>query len=316
MGKLVCFLIAAYNEEKYIFDCINSCLMQSYENIQVCIVDDGSTDNTWNIISKFANDPRVRSERFLVNKGKVPAFNAAFALSDSDYFCLMGADDTAPPDRVDLSLNALHNNNANLVYGDYVVCDSRMQVISRKNAKLSVSMDSIIFNNVIPGGTVLFDKSVAAAAFPIPGNLRFEDWWIAFVAVHRFAVVPVGAVLLNYRMHDSNDSISNSSESLKLKDYRRHSAYYDQFLAYFEKVTPTKEIDTFKKIVADSKLFKDLYITKNLLSRLNKSREYISISGLPKTKQGWFAIMFIAPFGYRVFDFVYKVIQRIRASNL
>ena len=84
---LVSFIIAAYNEESYIEECITSCINQTYSNVEICITDDGSTDNTWNIINKYySNNPakNLKIDRFHKNKGKIAAFNNSFAMSSGD----------------------------------------------------------------------------------------------------------------------------------------------------------------------------------------------------------------------------------------
>jgi len=65
---LVSFIIPAYNEEKFIVECIESCLKQTYENVEVCITDDGSRDHTRKVLlENFRNKNRQRVEFFYLS---------------------------------------------------------------------------------------------------------------------------------------------------------------------------------------------------------------------------------------------------------
>ena len=82
--ELVSFLMPAYNAEKYIGEAIESCLNQTYENIEICIVNDGSTDQTGAIIEEYAREFRyIHFFSFPENKGKISAFNKTGSLSFS-----------------------------------------------------------------------------------------------------------------------------------------------------------------------------------------------------------------------------------------
>jgi hypothetical protein len=80
---LVSFLIAAFNEERFVVACVASCLDQTYTPVEVCVTDDGSTDGTWDILqAAFGQDPRVKLARLEENKGKVHAFNRSFEMAN------------------------------------------------------------------------------------------------------------------------------------------------------------------------------------------------------------------------------------------
>lgn len=88
-------MIPAYNAEQYIGECIESILNQTYKNIIIAIVNDGSTDNTWNIIQKYViNTPSVIRGINSVNQGVMQArFTGITHLNDCDYLMFVDADD-------------------------------------------------------------------------------------------------------------------------------------------------------------------------------------------------------------------------------
>lgn len=297
----VSFLIAAFNEEDYLLECVQSCLNQEDVAIEVCIVDDGSADRTRQIIEELSiQDSRVKYTIFPVNKGKVSAFNEAYALASGEYLALVGADDVNAIRRAKISIEKIRAEAVELVYSDYFVCDERLQVVRREEVSSSVTLEQLCFNNKISGGTVLFDRSVAASIFPIPSGLKFEDWWIAFVAISRFKVAHIKEPLLFYRHHGLNDSISKNFYKSKSKDFQRHFRYYDAFNEYCKK-NDLKDAFLISSL-QESEFFKRLYVAGNLYERVRISLSHLKSHGFPKTRYGWFALLLVSIFGPIVFD--------------
>lgn len=311
----VSFLIAAYNEEEYIRECIESCLSQEEVDVEVCVVDDGSKDQTSRILGDLAAiDSRVRFMCFEKNRGKVAAFNAAYEMASGEFIALVGADDVNAMNRAALSVREIKATGANLVYADYYVCDDKLAVLGRKFCSPKVSEKQIAFNNKISGGTVLFDHAFARAVFPIPVSLRFEDWWIAFVAVLSFKLVKLNEPVLYYRHHGQNDSVSQGGVTAsKRKDYARHGDYYREFLAYMDRNGVNKP--ELVVVIKESALLKRLYVAKGLAGRLSEVRRFVSEQGVPRSHVGWFAVLGILPFGPAVFNFVFSILGRVRRGG-
>src|SRR6201988_707109 len=87
---LVTILINNYNYSRFLPYAIDSALAQTYRNIEVIVVDDGSTDNSREVLAKYAGRViAVQKE----NGGQPTAFNAGFAASKGDIICFLDADD-------------------------------------------------------------------------------------------------------------------------------------------------------------------------------------------------------------------------------
>ena len=96
---LVSILIPLYNSEKHISETIKSALNQTYKNIEVIIVDDGSTDNSYTIAKRFnSNMVKVYQQK---NRGACAARNLAFKNSTGDYIQYLDADDVLSPDKIE-----------------------------------------------------------------------------------------------------------------------------------------------------------------------------------------------------------------------
>ncbi|MDA3822499.1 MAG: glycosyltransferase family 2 protein, partial [Bacteroidales bacterium] len=98
MKPVASFIVPAYNESQNIKFCIDSLLLQTEANFEVIVIDDGSTDNTFEIV-KSIHDPRIKIFR-QKNRGRVAARNRALQLSKGKYIILQDADDWAEPDRL------------------------------------------------------------------------------------------------------------------------------------------------------------------------------------------------------------------------
>ncbi len=104
--KLVSIIIPAYNASAYIKEAIDSALAQTYENCEVIIVDDGSTDNTKAVVSPFLKDRKVRYI-FQANKGLAGARNTGIRASGGSYIALLDSDDIFLPDKIKEQVAAL-----------------------------------------------------------------------------------------------------------------------------------------------------------------------------------------------------------------
>jgi glycosyltransferase involved in cell wall biosynthesis len=103
-GPLISVMIPAYNAAPYLAEAIESALSQTYEPLEVIVVDDGSDDATLDVAQAFGD--RVRSIR-QARGGNGAARNAAVALAQGQYFAFLDADDRFTPDKLRLQMEAL-----------------------------------------------------------------------------------------------------------------------------------------------------------------------------------------------------------------
>lgn len=210
-------LMAAYNEEKYICEAIDSCLNQTHSDVEVVITNDGSTDDTLPLIKKkYGHLPNVKIHTFIKNEGKVAAFNHCFNNSAGDYVFLMGADDISLPERVSRSLQELQTRNLEFICGDLIkfsddriISKSMMSESFHVNQNSEFYFDSLLRRPKVAGGTIAMKRSLAEKIFPLPEILKHEDWWIPLVAAIHSSVSYIHIPMLKYRIHDNNESETN-----------------------------------------------------------------------------------------------------------
>lgn len=114
----VSIILPTYNGYKYIRQSIDSCLNQTYKNIELIIVDDGSTDKTSEIIKSF-KDNRIKYIKHKKNKGLPHALNTGFANAKGDYLTWTSDDNFYTEKAIEEMLIFLNKSNIDLVYTDY-----------------------------------------------------------------------------------------------------------------------------------------------------------------------------------------------------
>lgn len=211
--------MASYNGAIYIRDQILSILHQLNDNDELIISDNGSLDNTINIIGEI-NDNRIKI--FYCNEmGVVPNFENALKRASGKYIFLSDQDDIWMPGRVLSMMEQLQV--ANLVMSDAIVTnadlvpnDSTLTLFQLIQPSKSITRN--ILKNTFTGCCIAFDKSVLEAALPFPSGLPMHDWWIGLVAGSMGHITLVDRPTLFYRRHGSNSSTLSLPSGNKIFD--------------------------------------------------------------------------------------------------
>lgn len=238
----VSYLIALYNKEDYIEECINSILEEGSEDIEIeiCIVDDGSNDRSLEIVkSNYDSNTHVKIANFNNNMGKNAAYNQAFLMSTGEFICIFGADDIVFPKRTSILLErakllkkSIYGGKVKLIEDkdtkDTILNNVKNNFKESKRVKLDFYENTM--QNTLSGGCGFIYRKHANQIFPIPENLKFEDWWVSYHLLKNDWVVAYTNIVTIYRIHDSNDAASISDKySTTKRDYLRHFEYLNEF---------------------------------------------------------------------------------------
>jgi glycosyltransferase involved in cell wall biosynthesis len=267
-SPLISILISAYNEELYIQECIDSCLNQTYDPIEIILVNDGSTDRTSEIINlNYKNNHKIQIIELENNRGKVNGFNLAFAASQGKYLAIMGADDICYPRRIEISLKHL-SDQYGLVCSDLDKINSSGKIIEKNivhNQHGSLDLEHFSTKNLIEkpkvfGGTLFFTRQLADRLFPLDIHLSHEDWYIPIKASLYTKIGYIDEPLIAYRMH-SNNASSNAEKFFY--DYAkwlylntRNIAYLTKLIELVNKFPIDTDVDEIRFNLARSLLLK------------------------------------------------------------
>jgi glycosyltransferase involved in cell wall biosynthesis len=158
--NLVSIIIPVFNQEKYVFNAINSALTQEYLNIEVVVVDDGSTDRSFKIIKdSFGKKINLIHQK---NLGPSAAINKGIKNSKGEFICLLGGDDLCSPDRVSKQLEKILKDKADIVF-------CRPQIIN----EYGKNEDDTVFENFSNSYT-----TDASAANPVENSKFFKQMFL------------------------------------------------------------------------------------------------------------------------------------------
>ncbi|MCM1312418.1 MAG: glycosyltransferase [Roseburia sp.] len=208
----VSVLIVVHNAEKYISECIESVLSQTYTDFEVIIVDDGSTDHTTEIISKI-KDPRFSI--FYNNHDYISSLNYGIEKTNGIYIARMDADDIMLPTRLEEQVDIMESHM------EVDICCTWVQTfgfcsdnISRGKNRIQVPLAELMIKNMFVHPSAMIKKS-----FLIKNKLKYKEYpfaedyklWVdAALNGGVFWVIP--KILLNYRISNNQVSYKNFQE--------------------------------------------------------------------------------------------------------
>jgi hypothetical protein len=218
----VSIAISSYNYERFVGQTIESALAQTHPNVEVIVVDDGSTDGSWDVIQRHAS--RVTALR-TENRGQGSAYNLAFERCTGEWVLFLDSDDMLHPDTIERCLAAATDDTAMVTF--------RLRLIDAQSEPLGSTMPYTMHSGDVTGiirrfGTFagppscgnFYRRSAIAPYFPVP----IERWrgsvdTVPYVAApFHGCVTSLPEALASYRLHRAGSArmglMGNMSKSL------------------------------------------------------------------------------------------------------
>lgn len=206
-SPLVSVIIPAYNSERFLTAAVESVLAQTYPEVEVIIVDDGSTDNTAALADTLAEQDGCVRIKVLKqeNSGQAAARNAALQVARGELIGFLDADDVYLPNKLRDQVSFLQNHpEYDLVHADYYICDENLEPITlhHKGQPPLPFPDLFVYRNWFPPVVPLLRSSLVKKVGGFDVAFRgAEDWdyWIRCAQVSNFGYLP--SAVAKYRTH-------------------------------------------------------------------------------------------------------------------
>lgn len=299
-NNLVSVLIPAYNHEGYVQDTIKSIIAQTYENIELIIIDDGSKDSTWQKINELKTECDNRFAKFHLekqeNKGICATLNKLISYSSGKYIYIIASDDTAKPQAIEKEVAFLENNS------DYVLAVGDNELINAKSERIGWNInqksvdikkanyqsfgeflkktrpdidfnsdqfgeyETFVIGNYVPNGYLVRSSAVKSIG-GYTTEAPLEDWYLHLQLSKIGKYKYIDEILFSYRWHDNN--------TIKRAEYMQNITYKTQL--YEKKLVDRMEDKKWKEIF-DCKIgrkkikfkiasFLSLYSIKNIYEK-------------------------------------------------
>ena len=218
---LVSVIIPCYNCEKFLRPALNSIINQTYRNLEIIIINDGSTDKTVEIIKEFQKfDQRIVFIDNIQNKGLIFTLNKGIVCSQGKYIARMDSDDISLENRIEQQVNYMENNP------DISVCGTNSYIIDEDDnikgkSKLPISVSEnfqfMAYSSTIYHPTVLMRSDIIKKEFYNNDFIHAEDYelWCRLLYKKNEKIVNLPEYLFKYRKVSTSVSSTNTDTQWK-----------------------------------------------------------------------------------------------------
>lgn len=223
MQKKVQILMSAYNGKEYIETQLESILAQTWQNLEILVRDDGSTDGTREFLSEYASaHPRVKfyPEE---NIGLVQSFFRLMERSDADYIGFSDQDDFWMPEKVARAVEKVEKCSGPALYcGNQILVDSDLKELPGNDElpERRPGFGNAVVESMCTGCTALMNRKLRDIVIEkgIPAHAIWHDWWCYLVASYLGTMIFDRNAYILYRQHGGNQLGSSRSEMRMIKN--------------------------------------------------------------------------------------------------
>ena len=307
-SPLISIIIPNYNGEKYILRCLDSIVKQKYKNIEIIIVDDGSTDNSVNMIKKYKEDNNLKNMSLICqnNLNAAIARNEGIKNATGDYVIFIDSDDILKENILnDIFMNIV-NKSYDLIIGNYDIIDTNEHIIDqkqffyeKKEYNKNEIYDNLLKINPVPSNKI-YNLRIIKKYNIFWGNVKIGqdlNFYLKFLLKCQ-SVISIPNTMYKYRIVNGSMSrkynfnifdISNSFDDIK-KFYIMNNSekLYDTYLQvielshYYSQILKAKYFKTIKekKLVIDFFSIKEKRINYSVCKNYNSYYKRIKLKFL------------------------------------
>lgn len=275
-SPLVTVFIPVYNCETYIADSLESILNQTYKNLEVLLVNDGSTDNSVGVIKKY-NDSRIRIVNNEENRGIPYTRNVGLREATGEYLVIMDSDDISLPDRIEKQVKHLEANpSLDVVGSNYIKFNdkSERKISSSLKTPEEVKAMLLFFSPLSNPSSAVRMKTVR------DNNLTYNeeffvaqdyDFWAQLSKKGNLAVLP--DFLLKYR--SGHENITKTSKRDKVEKRKKIiNAIHEDLLAFYGIDLTAKEKQVYNEFFSQNfSAIQEVSVIESMIRKLKSWNE-------------------------------------------
>ncbi len=222
-NDLISIIVPVYNVEKFLPQCIESIINQTYKNLEIILVDDGSTDSSFKICNEYANkDSRIKVIQ-KTNGGLSDARNKGMEICTGDYIGFVDSDDYIGKEMYEILYNDIKKYNADISICEFKACFD-------DSINFDINLNSIVYNNLMALQNLLLDKQLTSHAWnklykkdlfkniKYPIGKIYEDIGTTYLLFEYSKIISYNKSI-QYAYRQRKDSLCNSVSEKKINDY-------------------------------------------------------------------------------------------------
>lgn len=287
---LVSIITSVYNCEKYLPDMVESVISQTYQNWEMIIIDDASTDNTWKILSQY-NDSRIKKIQNRENKGLTVNLNKALELATGKYVARIDGDDVAYPRRFEKQVLFMEENPDVVLAGCWMRGFGNQNFFLQRMEGAEETRIDFLFDTPVFHPALIMRKAILDQyAIKYDENFKCaQDYNLEYRLSKYGQIRNIPEILMKYRYHDKQISVEKITEQQKYADKTRkavlmelgidltdeESMAWQKFSTWMFRDVSAREICCIKSILSrifNANKYKKIYpcnmLTKILFNRL------------------------------------------------
>lgn len=234
---LVSVIVPVFNVQSYLVEALDSAIHQTYQNLEIIIVDDGSTDGSSEICKQYAaTDKRIKLVH-QENQGLSSARNTGLDIMTGRAVAFLDSDDAFCPDMIEIMLKAMQQNDADIVVGKYVAVETSEQLTPNRNIRpfllpgIYIREEALRFVVDEQLNIAVWNKLYRTELWEdirFPAGRVYEDWSVIFPIINKTTkVYAISDIVYLYRIR--HGSISMTSDLKKYSDWTENYSAFESF---------------------------------------------------------------------------------------
>lgn len=278
-GK-VSVIVISYNHAKFIEECINSILNQSYQDVEIIIVDNNSSDNTIKILDAYLKHEKIRVISFSSNRGIVGGINEGLKYVKGEFVTFFASDDIMMSDRFDRQVNFMDQTpDAAGCFGNMLRINEDGSINSKGMLPIVKSkewiLDDILYKRVcLYSPSQLYRTEIIFKAITaFPDHIKIEDIWLYHKLLSKgFKLYTIPYLLTLYRVHSTNTHTKFKMmmhEKINILNEYQNCAYYKKAMSFIY-------LEHFSNFCSSDKI-EAVKLLPKVVTRLNSKYLYIGL---------------------------------------